>query len=115
MAVQVAEQIDVRATAVFLPMSNSASLQMRQGRGTDCRDGYSTIIWSFPVRFWSKLVCWRMRSAGRIGQLAASAPNPFGPNSFQRHKQSTHRVGHVFARSDYRKQVNEHGCWDQYG
>jgi hypothetical protein len=34
-----------------LPIRSSASLQMWQGRGTDCRDGCSLINWSFPARF----------------------------------------------------------------
>lgn len=39
--------------------------------------------------------------------LAASTPNLFGPNSFQRLEQSTHSVGHVFVWSDYREEVSE--------
>jgi hypothetical protein len=54
------------------------------GRGTDCRDGFSLINGASLQGFRGKLVCWSLRPMGRIGQLAASAPNLFGSNSFQR-------------------------------
>ena len=42
-----------------------------------------------------------------VRPLAASAPNCFGPSESQRHKQSTHRLGHAFVWSDQRKKVSQ--------
>jgi hypothetical protein len=42
-----------------------------------------------------------------VGQSAASTPNRFGPSAFQRYKQSTHCVRHVFVWSNQREKVGQ--------